>query len=1188
VLNNDYELTCEDIQDLSSRNALYDVAIGERLKDRICFEIFPHFARGFILYAQRTGQLPACLSALPAGERDCLLEPFFSGTLTFLYRLLFLFYAESRDLLPVREVRGYYQKSLEKLKRELAATAGPIEDQAPANIKAAYNELSTTLYDRLQDLFYALYSGDPHLNLPVYKGGLFVSEPDQGGLSPEAAVARFLSACKIPDRQLAFGLDRLARDVDEKRQELAFIDYKSLGVRQLGSIYEGLLEFKLRIAPVEMAVVKGKKTEEVIPYTEALQKKLTILKEGRGKDARDKTLPEGTIYLENDRRERKATGSYYTPGYIVKYIVEHTVGPVLHEKLEALRPVFREAGETLQAEQAKVRVLRRDDIHPEQETYKKFREKLNEAFFDLKVLDPAMGSGHFLVEAVDYITDQMASFLASFKWNPVIYELAQTRRDIQAEMEQQDVSIDVSKLTDLNLLKRRVLKSCIYGVDLNPMAVELAKVSLWLDCFTPGAPLSFLDHHLKCGNSLIGSSVQEARDALGQDLLGNKFTYLLDATRLMRKAGELSGVSAQEVIASRKAYQGAYDALAPFKRLLDVYTSAYLGNTGAKRTTRLYAGAIVANDYTQANPDDRKVIETALSLARARRFFHWELEFPEVFFNKTKRKDNGGFDAVVGNPPYISAPAMVANMPLDRKALEAQYTLLTMKWDLYCAFIEQSCRKLSSGGIMGLIVPSQVLYQDYAKLLRKNLVDTYRIDFVVDHSHVRVFQEATVMTCILIVSKQLTPPGHLINVIKITEESTREDNPLVLSKHLPIAQSLLQKNQDTTFRFDTSPGATNDLGAKIVSNAHFLGDICYGSVGVVPHSEKEGKPKEHYIFSSMHDAKCKPYIEGKEVDRYTLNWRGRFLQYDYHTVRRPSLPELLDTPKIMLKIVAGKSGLNATVDYSGFYGDHSFVMFTQKYRLEKVSTRTLLLDRHEIELSRNYLLEFLLAILNSTLMEWFFKKNFNSDLNIGPDDAKKFPIRRINFTLSSDQRVYYLAKAKNLYAYCLDKNEQNCLLAFVAHHLSQEPEESDVVHDLLAFLAEEMIRLNKEKWAAQEEFLDWLVRSLSMSSDKDGRKGIDVLTGKSKLANYPGDYQKGEPPLATGELLEILCKNKTRLGISLSNTTVLDRIRKEYEESLQRVLPIKERLQKTDALIDAVVYRLYGLTEEEIRVVEGK
>src|SRR5256884_9640899 len=137
-----------------------------------------------------------------------------------------------------------------------------------------------------------------------------------------------------------------------------------------------------------------------------------------------------------------------------------------------------------------------------------------------------MASGHFLLEAVDYITDQLAKILTAFKWNPIIHELAQTRQEIQQEMERQAVTIDMSKLTDLNLLKRRVLKSCIYGVDLNPMAVELAKVSLWLDCFTLGAPLSFLDHHMKYGNSLIGGSVQEIRDALGQDLLGNKFTYL--------------------------------------------------------------------------------------------------------------------------------------------------------------------------------------------------------------------------------------------------------------------------------------------------------------------------------------------------------------------------------------------------------------------------------------------------------------------------------------------------------------------------------------------------------------------------------------------------------------------------------------------------------------------------------------
>ena len=700
------------LDSLVSESERYARELGERLKERIFFEIFPHFARGFIIYARRAGQLPANLDSLEAGERDRLLEPFFSATLTFLYRLLFLLYAESRDLLPVREVRGYYEKSLEKLKNQVAEKAGKIQDQAPGKLKIAYTDLSTTFYDRLQELFNAVDKGDAALNVPVYNGGLFMTQPDSIDTSPEADVARFLSSCKIPDRELALGLDLMARDIDEKRHDLAFIDYKSLGVRQLGSIYEGLLEFKLRIAPVEMAVIKGKKTEEVVSYSEAQQKKLTIVKEGRGKDAHEKVLPKGRVYLENDRRERKATGSYYTPDYIVKYIVEHTVGPIIAEKLESLRPIFREAEKTLKAERNKVNALGRKDISPENETYKKFRKTLNEAFFDLKVLDPAMGSGHFLVEAVDYITDQMAKILTAFKWNPIVYELAQTRNEIQQEMERQGVTIDMSKLTDLNLLKRRVLKSCIYGVDLNPMAVELAKVSLWLDCFTLGAPLSFLDHHMKCGNSLIGGNVQEVQDALSRDLFGHQFTDLLNATQLMRKVGELSDVTAQEVAESRKAYMGAYDALAPFKRLLDVWVSEYFGNKKAQITTSMYAGAIVANNYSKANQEDKKAIETALALAKDKRFFHWELEFPEVFFDETKRKENGGFDAVVGNPPYrVLIKSQVGEDLL--RYYNHTYKAAQYNPNLFALMIEQAINVSRLKAIVSFIIPSLWLTNTY-------------------------------------------------------------------------------------------------------------------------------------------------------------------------------------------------------------------------------------------------------------------------------------------------------------------------------------------------------------------------------------------------------------------------------------------------------------------------------------------
>ena len=133
-----------------------------------------------------------------------------------------------------------------------------------------------------------------------------------------------------------------------------------------------------------------------------------------------------------------------------------------------------------------------------------------------------------------------------------------------------------------------------------------------------------------------------------------------------------------------------------------------------------------------------------------------------------------------------------------------------------------------------------------------------------------------------------------------------------------------------------------------------------------------------------------------------------------------------------------------------------------------------------------------------------------------------------------------------------------------------------------------MIRLNKEKRAITRAFLDWLTTTLRISPDKDNRSGIDTLTGKSKLLNFPGDYQKHEPALSFGQLLNILQKNRTHLGVRLTDAALTDKIRLRYEESLAQVLPLKEHLAKTDRLIDQVVYRLYGLTEEEIGVVEGR
>jgi hypothetical protein len=264
-------------------------------------------------------------------------------------------------------------------------------------------------------------------------------------------------------------------------------------------------------------------------------------------------------------------------------------------------------------------------------------------------------------------------------------------------------------------------------------------------------------------------------------------------------------------------------------------------------------------------------------------------------------------------------------------------------------------------------------------------------------------------------------------------------------------------------------------------------------------------------------------------------------------------------------------------------GDYLLVLTDNYERLDFV-----LVERYSAGSARTQALSNSTGLLTSTPKQVGVRPRVLTVNRRKPDEIDLRVLRRFTFTTLASERAYYLEKARNLYDYCMTKDDQLCITGFVEHHLSQEPEESDVVHDLLAFLAEEMIRLNREKRKAQKEFLDWLVTTLKILPDRDGREGIEVLTGKSKIADYPGDYQKGESPLAFEELLDILLRNKGRLGVSLSDGGLVERIKTRYEESLGRVLPVKERLAKTDALIDQVVYRLYGLTEEEIGMVEGK
>ena len=147
-------------------------------------------------------------------------------------------------------------------------------------------------------------------------------------------------------------------------------------------------------------------------------------------------------------------------------------------------------------------------------------------------------------------------------------------------------------------------------------------------------------------------------------------------------------------------------------------------------------------------------------------------------------------------------------------------------------------------------------------------------------------------------------------------------------------------------------------------------------------------------------------------------------------------------------------------------------------------------------------------------------------------------------------------------------------------------EQSDVVHDILAFLAEQMIEMNKEKQKEIKGFLEWFEMQLKIKPNRKNNTGIEAFMSKTRLKNYLGDYQKNEEHLSFDELWQILEKNRAKIGANLKSRELFETIKTEYEKSLLNLLPLKEKLRKTDWLIDQIVYKLYGLTEEEIKIVE--
>lgn len=977
----------------------YAKELGESLKSRVFTEVFPVLSEGFIASMRQRGDLDLA---------DESLANVYQGTLTLLYRLLFL-HAESRDLLPVNS-REYYGASLQRLKEEIREAAGAIPEansshadvsqERAAKINKSFSASEFGLWKRLKKLFSVIDKGSVESNVPRYNGGLFQAQRDAKDQSAEAQATRFLESENIADRYLALALDLLARDEDRKTRALVFIDYKSLGVRQLGSIYEGLLEFRLRIAGEKLGIAKEKGREVYKPFRELSDREKSKAENQKAYVSR------GHAYLENDKRERKATGSYYTPDHIVKYIVEHSVGPVLQQKFDALRPQLRDAQR------------RRREFTKEQEEFAKrgmkpkpvgqadlIGKELVDELFNVKVLDPAMGSGHFLVEAVDYITDKTLEFLNAFPWNPIVVRLDRMRSTIEDQMEEQNLDIDTKRLTDVNLLKRHVLKRCIYGVDLNPMAVELAKVSLWLDCFTLGAPLSFLDHHLRCGNSLIGSTIAEVdaiREAKGQLTLTGTSDWqgLTQAVQGMVDVGGMPDITSDQVADSKRHFQSALSDVEVFKRVLDLQTARSFVEVDAKsgkkknkvdifdellRSGELFQWARGRVDSPLAHTSlaklSREVLREMRQIGEQERFFHWELEFPEVFYgrrqgtqNAVERLHHAGFDAVVGNPPYDVMEKERGEESDPHETLAAYLRTVKRfepalggKLNLYRPFVILSLYLLHRGGMYSQIIPMSFMGDISVSRTRSHVLTLHKLAGISafpqkDDESRRVFREAKLSTCIPVVEAKILDNPQ-IRIATYPFDSF-EDRPLTVTVLLNDLREIDPEN----LPIPACSQADIQLAIKLHRANRRIHDVAE-----VTRGEINQTTFRNYITSSTKGTK--PLLKGVEIRLFGFNIvlsqgeREYFDEREFERKRhdRKPAPSRIATQRI--------SGIDET---------RRIVCALSTNGAYFADSTNAIVPREGVDAT------LLLAVLNSSVLNWRFKLTSTNN-NVGTNELDVLP-----------------------------------------------------------------------------------------------------------------------------------------------------------------------------------------------------
>lgn len=679
-------------------------------------------------------------SGVAAGE-------IYRGAVAVMMRIVFLLYAEERGLLPADNEVYAKSYSARFLRAELRA-------RADADGESAL-EHTTSAWHRLIALFHAVHGGvdHPELKLPAYDGSIF---------APDTYDWLELTTPLLPidDRTVLHMLQSVqeVRVGTGKNAEVRTLSFRALDVEQIGYVYEGLLSFGGERAVEDMVGLIGPEgLEHEVPLREleslaaksggsvkalakaihekwkdpkppasaaklekllapaadevearrqlnAVTKKNPALSERLlpffgilRRDLRDlpMVIPNGSLYV-TESSLRKNTGTHYTPRFLAEDVVRH-----------ALEPLVYEPGPLQTADTGK------------------WRLKSPEQILKLKVADIAMGSAAFLVAACRYLGDRLIeAWENDGRTDAMMYRAGRAVDAVTAADAEQDPVVVESR--------REVIEHCLYGVDINPMAVEMAKLSLWLVSMDPTRPFTFLDDRLVAGDSLLGVHTMDQLQSVHMkpraqsDVLVEQARELVD--ELTRERLAITAIKGVDLPALKRKRERLEEVNRHSRRLRlvgDLIAGAALATCasgrvewyapdGGDRVKDLFPQAawIVQKIVAEGVEDDSEVVRQARETAEEwlaaelpagameRRPVHWPLVFPEVF------SQGGGFDAVVGNPPFLGGPKVSAAIGAALREYQVAFTaggLGRTNTDLVAYFVLRANQLLNGPGQSGLI-----------------------------------------------------------------------------------------------------------------------------------------------------------------------------------------------------------------------------------------------------------------------------------------------------------------------------------------------------------------------------------------------------------------------------------------------------------------------------------------------------